>query len=71
MQVTLPEDVETRLNLLSKKTGRSKDSYICEALEFYLEDLGDYAIALERLGSPGQRLSHEEVKKRLGLHVED
>ena len=71
MQVILPEDVEARLDLLSKKTGRSKDSYICEALETYLEDVEDYRLACERLKSPGKRLSHEEVKKSLGLHVED
>ena len=69
MQVILPEDVETRLDLLSKKTGRSKDSYICEALKIYLEDVEDYHLARERLESPGKMWSQEEIERELGIDV--
>ena len=39
--IQLPNDLEKRLEVLSKETGRPKTEYITEAVEEYLEDLED------------------------------
>ena len=41
----LPADVESRLDALAKKTGRTKTFYVREALGEYLADLEDYYLA--------------------------
>ena len=38
--IRLPQDIETRLNVLAHKTGRTKSFYIRQALEEHLEELG-------------------------------
>ncbi len=48
----LPAQMEQRLADLAKLTKRSKSFLIKEALECYLEDLEDVAIANERRNDP-------------------
>ena len=68
LTVRLPEDVETRLEALAQKTGRTKTFYIREAVLEHLEDLEDYYLALERMQNPeGKPVSLEDVIARLGL----
>jgi RHH-type rel operon transcriptional repressor/antitoxin RelB len=68
LSVRLPEDVETRLEALAQKTGRTKTFYIREAVLGHLEDLEDYYLALERMQNPeGKPVSLEDVIARLGL----
>ena len=68
LSVRLPEDVETRLEALARKTGRTKTFYIREAVFEHLEDLEDYYLALERMQNPeGKAVSLEDVIARLGL----
>jgi RHH-type rel operon transcriptional repressor/antitoxin RelB len=43
--VRLPEEIETRLDNLAKKTGRTKTFYIREAILDQLEDLEDAYLA--------------------------
>ena len=65
--IRLPEDIDNRLALLAKRTGRTKTYYAREAILRYIEDLEDTYVALERLKKPGRYLTMEEVKKELGL----
>ncbi len=68
LSVRLPEEIETRLEALAQKTGRTKTFYIREAVLEHLEDLEDYYLALERSQNPeGEPVSLEDVIKRLGL----
>ena len=67
----MPEDIETRLKSLAKRTGRSKTFYARVAILEYLEDMEDLYLAeqvVRRLNS-GEELSHplEEVETRLDL----
>ena len=71
LAVRLPEDIETRLESLAKRTGRSKTFYARIAILEYLEDMEDLYLAeqvVRRLNS-GEELSHplEEVETRLDL----
>lgn len=67
MGIRLPEDIDKRLGLLARRTGRTKTFYAREAILRYIEDLEDAYVALERLNNPGERLTMEEAKKALGL----
>jgi RHH-type rel operon transcriptional repressor/antitoxin RelB len=67
LAVRLSPDIEKRLDELSKKTGRTKTYYAREAIIEYIDDLEDYYLAVDRLGSPGRRWTMEEVEKELGL----
>lgn len=66
--VRLPEEIERRLDVLAKKTGRTKTFYVREAILEHLDDLEDAYIALDRLAHPSaKRWTQDEVKKSLGL----
>ena len=54
--IRLPEKIENRLASLCQLTKRSKSFYIKEAIEYYLEDLEDAYIALERMADPRREL---------------
>jgi RHH-type rel operon transcriptional repressor/antitoxin RelB len=45
LSLRLPEDIETRLDKLAKKTGRTKTYYAREAIELHLEDMEDLYLA--------------------------
>jgi RHH-type rel operon transcriptional repressor/antitoxin RelB len=49
LAVRLPREIETRLERLARKTGRSKSHYAREAIVEYLEDLEDFYLAEERV----------------------
>ena len=65
--VRLEEDLEKRLEHLSKETGRSKSYYVKQAIENYLDDREDYLLALSVLEAEEPVKSIEEVRKELGL----
>ncbi|MCL5104035.1 MAG: ribbon-helix-helix protein, CopG family [Armatimonadetes bacterium] len=65
--VRLPEEIEKRLCLLAKRTGRTKTYYVREAILRYIEEMEDNYIAIERLEKPGRRLTMEEAERELGL----
>ncbi len=75
LSVRIPAELEKRLSDLSKKTHRSKSSFVCEALREYLEDQEDYYEALaikERMKKNNEKsYSLEEVMKILGICPED
>jgi len=47
--VRLPDDIQARLNKLAQETGRTKSSYVREALLVYLEDMEDIYLSEQRL----------------------
>jgi len=49
LALRLPEDIETRLDKLSKATGRTKSFYAREAILEHLADLEDLYLAEKRL----------------------
>ena len=49
LSIRLPEELEARLEKLSKTTGRTKTYYIREAIEEYLADLEDHYLAQKRM----------------------
>ena len=61
----LPPDIEKRLDLLAKATGRSKSFYAREAILRHLEDLEDYHLARRRLGRKAARMTLKELENAL------
>jgi RHH-type transcriptional regulator, rel operon repressor / antitoxin RelB len=54
LAVRLPEDIEKRLEMLAKKTGRTKNYYVKEAVIDNLKALEDIYLSLDRLEKPAQ-----------------
>jgi len=67
LAIRLSQDIEKRLEKLSKRTGRTKTYYAREAIVEHIDDLEDYYLAVDRLKNPGRRWTMEEVEKELGL----
>ena len=67
LAIRLPEDVESRLDKLAAKTGRTKTYYAREAICEYLDDLEDYYLAETRTRSKVNSLPLDEVERQLGL----
>lgn len=67
LSVRLSKELEDKLNRVSKRTRRSKSSYIKQALEDLLQDEEDYLVAMERLKECKEAVSLEDVKKEFGL----
>lgn len=65
--VRLPTELESKLNRLSKETGRPKSYYMKKALEKYLEDKEDYLLAIARLEEKNPRISYNQLRKELDL----
>ncbi len=69
--IELTPTIERRLDSLSSRTGRTKASILCEAIERGLEDMEDYYLAAEvhrRIRNGQERVySSAEVRKELGL----
>lgn len=49
LAVNLPADLEQRLDDLARKTGRSKNDYVRDAIIEHLDDIEDLQLAEERL----------------------
>lgn len=69
--VRLSQPVERRLDLLAKKTGRTKAYYIREIISHHLDEMEDYYLAasvIDRIRQGKEAiLSSEEAKKELDL----
>jgi len=66
LAIRLDPEIEKRLEILARKTGRTKTFYVREAILEHLEDLEDTYLATKRLHRPAQTYSAEEVKRALG-----
>ena len=69
LAVRLDPELESRLTEVAKRTGRSKSYYAREALREKIEELEDIALLEAALRDPGagQRISHEQMRRELGL----
>jgi RHH-type transcriptional regulator, rel operon repressor / antitoxin RelB len=71
LAIQLPDDIEQRLDALAKATGRSKESYVQEAIVEYLADLEDFCLAEQRLADiragRAETATLAEVERDLGL----
>ncbi len=67
LAIRLPEDVESRLDKLAIKTGRTKTYYAREAICEYLDDLEDYYLAEARMRTKANSIPIDEVERQLGL----
>jgi RHH-type rel operon transcriptional repressor/antitoxin RelB len=67
LAIRLPEDIEHQLDALVRKTGRSKDWYVGEAIRSYLEDMEDYDLAAEAVARDEPTIFLEELERRLSL----
>ena len=71
ISLRLPDDVEARLERLSRRTGRSKTFYMIEAITEKIDDLEDFYLAEEiagRVRSGKEKVwSLDEVERDLGL----
>ncbi|MEN8153056.1 MAG: DUF6290 family protein [Acidobacteriota bacterium] len=68
LSVRLPDELFKKLEELSKKTRRTKSSFIKQLIEENIEDYEDGYRALERLNDKNSKyLTTEEVEKELGL----
>lgn len=71
LAIRLPSEIETRLDALSKSTGRTKSYYVREAILEHLDDLEDLYLAEKRLIGirAGRRrtMPLEKLMKRHGL----
>jgi hypothetical protein len=67
--LNLPPKIETRLNKLSRKTGRSIEQIAVDAILLHLADIEDRCLALERGHNP-QPVAWPDAIKTLGLSKE-
>lgn len=71
LAIRLPEDIENRLEVLARRTGRTKTFYAREAILAHLEDLEDLYLAESRLQAlqrgEEQPVSLEDLIKQHGL----
>jgi RHH-type transcriptional regulator, rel operon repressor / antitoxin RelB len=69
--VRLPDELNERLMILAKRTGRTASYYIREAIEEHIDDLEEIYLAeqtLERLKRGEERTYPlDEVERELGL----
>lgn len=71
VSLRLPAEIETRLEDLARRTGRTKSFYIREAIIEHLDDLEDLYLAERRLrdvlAGRSNTMPLEELLKRHGL----
>jgi len=71
VSLRLPAEIETRLENLARRTGRTKSFYIREAVLEHLDELEDLYLAERRLqdvlSGRSDTLPLEEILKRHGL----
>lgn len=67
LALRLPPDIEKRLSVIAKKTGRSKSFYAREAILTHLEDLEDAYLAKKALEEGGKRIPLEDIMKEFAL----
>lgn len=65
--VRLEPELETKLEKLARKTGRSKSYYARAAIRQFLEDREDYLLGVAVLERNESAISLEELERRLGL----
>lgn len=64
LSIELPADVEERLDNLARRTGRSKEDYVRQAIIEFLHDREDVLLAIASLEKEDPGLL-EEIKREL------
>jgi RHH-type rel operon transcriptional repressor/antitoxin RelB len=67
LSVRLSPDIDKRLDILAKKTGRTKTYYVREALVEHIEHLEDVFLSLDRLEKPAKRWVLDELEREIDL----
>ncbi len=71
LALRLDDKLSSRLDALARKTGRTKTWYARKAIETYIDDMEDAALAAaayeEYLLEGGESSSLDDVRRRLGL----
>lgn len=67
LAIRLDPEIESRLEKLAKKTGRTKTFYAREAILEHLDDIEDIYLASQRLAERAKTYSADEVKHELGI----
>ena len=67
LAIRLPEEIESRLNSLAAKTGRTKTFYAKEAILEHLDEMEDKYLALSRLENPGKSWSLDDMEQDLDV----
>jgi RHH-type rel operon transcriptional repressor/antitoxin RelB len=65
LALRLPAEIERRLDVLAKKTGRTKSFYAREAILRQIEDIEDCYLARRRLARGGERVTLETLERQL------
>jgi RHH-type rel operon transcriptional repressor/antitoxin RelB len=63
LAVRISEELEYRLDKLSRLTGRPKSYYVREALQAQLDEIEDTYTALYRLEHPAKRWTLDELEQ--------
>ena len=67
--VDLPNRLNKKLDALAEETGKPKSHFLKRAVEFFLDEMEDLALANKRLSNPKKRYSAKEAEQL--LDVED
>jgi RHH-type rel operon transcriptional repressor/antitoxin RelB len=67
LAVRISHDIESRLQRLALRTGRTKTYYAREAILRFLEDMEDEYLAVSRLESPTKRWTLDELEREIDL----
>lgn len=69
LSIVIDPEIEARLAAVASKTGNAPDELARRALLAYLEDLEDYAVAVEawKEHDPAKTLTTEEMLRELGV----
>jgi RHH-type transcriptional regulator, rel operon repressor / antitoxin RelB len=68
ISVRIPEQLANRLDDIARETERPRSFIIQKALEFYLEEIAELQVALDRLHDKTDAVvSGKELRKSLGL----
>ncbi|MCB9480930.1 MAG: TraY domain-containing protein [Desulfobacteraceae bacterium] len=71
LAIKLPEEIEKRLSILAKRTGRTETFYAKEAILKYMEDLEDTYLAetaYKKFEDSGEkRIPLEDIMREYGL----
>ncbi len=65
--IRLDDELDKRLQYVAGQTGRTKTSFIREAIEQYIEDMEDYADAVAALQDKGDNITLDALEKELDL----
>ena len=67
LAIRISQDIESRLQHLAQKTGRTKTYYAKEAILRFLEEMEDEYLALSRLETPTKRWTMDELERGVDL----